>query len=113
MNEKKEKLIRQPIVLAPNVTVIITAPADQWPFIKWDGGIVTVAVQGAAPSSLQHATAPVGETNGPNYDTPEILAAKAKLGKPFTTADAFGDMGLDVSNPDDLMSLPDDGGMVV
>lgn len=36
------KPIRQPITLAPGVTVVVTAPADKWPLIKWDGAYVSI-----------------------------------------------------------------------
>ena len=103
---RKKTTITQPLYLSADVVVTITAPKDKWPTIQWNGGVVTVSVRGAAaprPTLTDYA-----ESNGPTYDTPAIKAAQKKL-RPFTTADAFREAGLDGDgvSPEALESLAD------
>jgi hypothetical protein len=111
---KKVEFIEQPINLSDDVSVIVKWPKGKKPVIDWNGDMLTVSL-GGAPAVKRVAAvvsqADESQTNGPTTDTPEMLALKAKLGNPFekkvyTSADAFGELGMEFDDAG-VMALPE------
>lgn len=110
---RKVEFIEQPINLSADVQVIVRAPKNKLPHISWEGGTVTVSVsrKSAKPVLSSDIAEIVGETNGPDHDTPALKRMKEDLQKrhpkasaPFTTADAFAEAGIKV-DPSELANV--------
>jgi hypothetical protein len=119
MPRKKEpKFIEIPVVLDGGVRLTVYKPADAPDgAVRYQFTHNTFSIEtgdGHAPSLVQRAIGAAGgdsirsETNGPDHDTAELLAAKERLQKrTFTTADAFAAQGMEPISAAELAAFGD------